>query len=103
MANAGTIRQHIIFAAGNQLDTKQALGRISVFDYPMALPQAIIQCRDYRFQPRELPNVPAVKVFDPGFHAAVRAPNLKNGEVRRKFRRLSDITVLRTKSVESSH
>jgi hypothetical protein len=77
MANAGAIRQHIIFVAGNQLDTKQALGRISVFDYTMALPQAIIQCRDHRFQPRELHNVPAVKVFDAGFHAAVRALHLK--------------------------
>jgi hypothetical protein len=43
----------------------------------MALPQAIIQCRDHRFQPRELPNVPAVKVFDAGFHAAARALRLK--------------------------
>ena len=72
-ANAGAVGQHIIVVAGSELDAKQALGRIGVFDYPVANPQPMVQCRDHRFQPRELSNVPALKLFDAGFHKAVRA------------------------------
>jgi len=43
----------------------------------MAQPQAIIQCRNHRFQPRELPGVPALKVFGARFHVAVRARHRK--------------------------
>jgi hypothetical protein len=67
-ANAGAIGQHIVFVAGNKLNTKQALGRIGVFHHPMALPQPVVQCGDHRFQPGELSNVPVVKLLDPGFH-----------------------------------
>src|SRR6516225_3845583 len=57
----------------------------------MAQPQPVIKRRDHRFQPRELPTIPALKVFAAGFHEAIRAPHQKNRKLWRKFRRLSDI------------
>src|SRR5262245_59760972 len=84
-ANTGAVGQHIMLVAGNQLDAKQAFRRIGIFDHPMTKPQSIIQCGDHRFQPRELPNVPAVKVFDAGFHVTVRAPHLKTASRRESF------------------
>ena len=84
-ANAGAIGQHIIVIARSELNAKQALGRTGVFDHPVANPQPIVQCCDHRFQPRELPNVPALKIFDAGFHKAVRAPHLKTSSLRESF------------------